>query len=59
MKKNFISNKRILSLVLCLALILSYIPFSMTVSAAPADDAANYNRVADANTMDNWTKYFG
>ncbi len=58
MKKRNTFKKRVLSIILCLALILSYIPFSLTAAAAPADDASSYSREVDDNTMDNWTKYF-
>lgn len=55
MKKQTTFRKRILSVVLCLALMLSCVPFIMTTAAA---DPSHYNRVVDASTMNNWTRYF-
>ncbi len=53
--KRYNIAKRLMSLVLCAALVLAYIP----AAASAADVAANYyNRVVDVNTMDNWVKYF-
>ena len=49
-------GQRITSIVICLALVLSYLPFM--ASAQAVDDASYYNRVVDDNTMNNWTKYF-
>lgn len=48
-------RQRIISIIICLALILSYVPF---MTSAAVDDIVNYDRVVDDNTMDNWTKYF-
>ncbi len=46
---------RLLSMLICLALILSYLPASvLTVSAAEAVD----NRVTDPSTLDGWKTYF-
>ncbi len=46
---------RLLSMLICLALILSYLPASvLTVSAAEAVD----NRVSDPSTLDGWKAYF-
>ena len=47
------ASKRFLSLLLCLALLLSYLPVWGT--AAVADPA---NRLADPGTMDDWKKIF-
>lgn len=55
MKKNTFTN-RILSLVLCMAILLSCLP--MVALAADAADPVYYDRVSDASTMDGWTKYF-
>ncbi len=53
--KKFNIGQRVLSVLLCLALVAGYIP----ALASAADDAESfYNRVVDQNTMDNWTKYF-
>lgn len=49
-------TKRLLSLILCMALMLTGIPFSALAADGVTDDY--YNRVADVNTMDNWQKYF-
>ena len=53
--KKFTMGQRILSVLLSLAIVIGYIP----AMASAADTAEPfYNRVVDANTMDNWTKYF-
>lgn len=53
--KKFNLVQRVLSILLCAALLVGYIP----AIASAADDAQNfYNRIVDANTMNNWTKYF-
>lgn len=54
MKKKM--KQRILSIVLSVALLLSVVP--MTVFAAEDTAGKYYDRVSDASTMDNWTKYF-
>ena len=53
--KKFNIGQRILSVLLCLALIAGYIP--VLASAADVTETF-YNRIVDANTMDNWSKYF-
>ncbi len=53
--KNRIS-KKILSVLICVVLILTYVPF--TAFAAENTDNPYYDRVADANTMDSWKEYF-
>ncbi len=55
MKTRTPISKRILSLVLCLALLVVYLPLS---AAAAGESNPHYSKVADANTMNNWTKYF-
>ncbi len=53
--KNTLAN-RILSIVLCMAMLLSCLP---TVAFAARTVGQNYfDRVVDANTMDGWEKYF-
>ena len=52
MKQTF--SKRFMSLVLCLAMLLSYLP----LSAMAAEDAITDNRVADPSTMDGWKAFF-
>ena len=53
--KKFNLVQRVLSILLCAALLVGYIP----AIASAADEAQNfYNRIVDANTMNNWTKYF-
>lgn len=47
--------KRLLSTLLCAVLLLNLVP--LTALAAVADNPY-FDRVADANTMHNWTKYF-
>lgn len=55
MKTKTTLTKRLMSLLVCAAMVLAYIP-----AAASAADIAEdyYNRVVDVNTMDNWVKYF-
>ncbi len=48
-------SKRVVSIFLCMALLMTYLPLS--AFAAEAGNTA-YTRVADTSTMDNWTKYF-
>ena len=49
--------KRMLSLILCLSMIIAWVPAGITqASAAPVQVA---NRVADPNTMNQWENYFG
>ncbi len=49
-------SKRLLSILLCLVLMMTYAP----LAAWAADESSDpyYDRVVDANTMDNWKKYF-
>ncbi len=47
--------KKIMSVTLVLALLMTYLPFSAL--AAPVGDAY-FNRVVDVNTMDGWLEYF-
>ncbi len=48
-------SKRLVSIVLCVALLLTCMPFT----AFAADESAEYyNRIVDSNTMNNWQKYF-
>ncbi len=56
MKTTKTFQKRILSIALSIALLLSVVPFgAFSVAAASAE---YYDRVADVSTMDNWQKYF-
>ncbi len=56
MTKNIKLTHRILCVLLCMALLLAYIPiYAANVSAA----ATGENRIADPNTMDNWKQFFG
>ncbi len=48
-------SKKLLSIIICIALLMSYLP-AMMASAAPK--SAHYNKAVDTNTMSNWTKYF-
>lgn len=59
MKRNVNMFKKLLSLVLCGVLLMTYLPgLSLTALAADGNSAPYYERVTDANTMNNWTKYF-
>ncbi len=55
MKIRTLFSKRMLSIVLCIAMLMAYLPLS-TVAADVSN--ANFNRVVDEYTMNNWTKYF-
>ena len=55
MKMKLKLSKRLVSIVLCVALLLTCMPF--TVFAAD-ESAEYYNRIVDSNTMNNWQKYF-
>lgn len=52
MKKN--TSKRILSILICLALLMSYLPAMMAQAEQPQTD----DRVADPSTMDSWKQFF-
>ncbi|MBE6793248.1 MAG: VWA domain-containing protein, partial [Ruminococcaceae bacterium] len=56
MKVKMHLKKRIISALLCLALMLTYFPLS--AAAAAAEAVGSFDRVVDNNTMNNWTKYF-
>ena len=56
MKRMTKTAKRVLGIVLCAALILSYLPLSLI--GAKAASPSYYHRVADDSTMDNWKNYF-
>ena len=47
-------TKRIISILICLALLMSYLPAMM----AQAEQAQTDNRVADPSTMDGWKQFF-
>lgn len=49
--------KKILSVIVCIALIMSYLPSLFTAAAAPAEQSY-YKKTVDANTMDGWKNYF-
>lgn len=53
-RKNF---KKILSVIVCIALLMSYLPSLLTASAAPAEQSY-YKKTVDANSMDGWKNYF-
>ncbi len=53
--KKFTFGQRMLSILLCVALLVGYIPAAASAAQEPE---SFYNRIVDANTMDNWTKYF-
>ncbi|MBO7217824.1 MAG: VWA domain-containing protein, partial [Clostridia bacterium] len=48
-------TKKIISIIVTIALIMSYLPTMLTAAAAAGD---TYNRVADPSTMDGWKNYF-
>ena len=48
-------SKKIISVIICLALLFSYLPLTMNASA---EQSAGYTRIADVNTMDLWKNYF-
>lgn len=52
MKKNV--TKRLLSILMCLALLMSYLPAMI----AQAEETQTDNRVADPSTMDGWKRFF-
>ena len=52
------SLKKITSILLIAALLLSYLPLIPTFADTNPAEPEYYNRVADENTMDNWKKYF-
>lgn len=54
MKKTKKFSKKLLSIIVCIALLMSYLP-TMMASAAETDV---YNKVADVSTMDGWKNYF-
>ncbi len=54
MKKSNLA-KRFISFLVCFSMLISCLPITFSVSAT---ENSNSNRVVDANTMDNWTKYF-
>ena len=57
MNKHFKLSKIVLSLLLCVAMLLtSTEPLTMQVSAATGD---MYSRTADSQTLDQWKNYFG
>jgi len=51
--------QRLLSLLLCLALIFGCIPMTAAAETARVVPAAVTNRVADPGTMNGWETYFG
>ena len=53
MKVNF--SKRVLSVFLCIALIMTYLPISAMAASASSD---HISRVADPSTMDTWRNFF-
>lgn len=55
MKTRFNLTKKLISILLVMALLFAYLPIA-TLAATP--DAEYYNRVTDDNTMNNWVKYF-
>ncbi|MBE6796839.1 MAG: hypothetical protein E7531_00655 [Ruminococcaceae bacterium] len=53
MKTNF--SKRVVSVFLCIALIMTYLPISAMAASASSD---HISRVADPSTMDTWRDFF-
>ena len=56
--KRFHGVKKILSLAICLALVLSFLP-KMAFHSAGAAEESPYTKTADPNTMNDWTNFFG
>ena len=57
MTKTFTKTKKLLSVLLCIALMASYLPsVSWSASAAPAFAG---NKVSDTHTLHNWETFFG
>lgn len=56
MKRNLTVFQRIMSMGLAFVLTISLVP--VFVLGAEGEEGSLYNRVVDANTMDNWEKYF-
>ncbi len=50
------SFKKIMSIILCFCIVMTYLP--ATVAAAAEPQNSHYNRVVDKNTMDLWREYF-
>lgn len=48
--------KKAVSIVLCIALMMTYVPF--IVFSANESENPYYNRTVDPNTMDGWTEFF-
>ncbi len=57
MKTKFRFKRRFMSIVLCLSLLLSYVPLSWITTTATSSD--NITRVSDPSTMDGWREFFG
>lgn len=53
MKNNF--SKRVLSVFLCIALIMTYLPITAMAASASSD---HISRVSDQSTMDTWRDFF-
>lgn len=55
MRGTYSIGKRLLAMLLCIAMVAAYLPgMALSASAADAD-----NKVADPSTMDGWEKFFG
>ncbi len=52
MKNRYSISKKFISVLICLSLIFSYLPMTLSVSAA------NINTVADAKTLSNWESWY-
>ena len=53
MKTKF--SKKVLSVFLCIALIMTYLPLSVMAASASSD---HISRVADPSTMNTWEHFF-
>lgn len=58
MKTKFRFTKQILSVVLCIAMLLTYLPPLSSVSVNAATDTTLSTSVADAKTLDDWSDWF-
>ena len=57
MRGTYTIGKRILAMLLCIALLAVYLPSGiLPVSAEPSD---SYSAVVDAHTLEKWREYFG
>ncbi len=56
MTKTSKTIKKIFSVIICIALLMSYLPMLSASAAVPTQ--SYYSKIVDANTMDGWKNYF-